>query len=161
MDWIETLLFAILATLKFAVAVPFFILEEKLSFWEAITFGICSGAFGIILFMYLSSRLLNALTWARKKLGIKRKQKRKIFTRRTRWFVYIKSRYGLPGIAVLSPILLSFPVGCFLAVRFYKNKRKIFIYMLGGVILWSVIFASFASLITKLIKTIQLAVAFS
>ena len=160
MDWLETLIFAALATFKFAMAVPFFILEEKLSFWEGLLFSISSGTFGVILFMYLSTRLLQAWRWIQKKLGIWRNVRpKKIFTRKNRRIVWLKSRYGLIGIAVLTPILLSIPLGCFLAVRFYKNKRKVFLYMLGGIILWSFIFATSASIIIKLLKSIQVAFA--
>jgi len=154
------LIFAALATFKFAMAVPFFILEEKLSFWEGLLFSISSGTFGVILFMYLSTRLLQAWRWIQKKLGIWRNVRpKKIFTRKNRRIVWLKSRYGLIGIAVLTPILLSIPLGCFLAVRFYKNKRKVFLYMLGGIILWSFIFATSASIIIKLLKSIQVAFA--
>lgn len=142
------------------MAVPFFILEEKLSFWEGLLFSISSGTFGVILFMYLSTRLLQAWRWIQKKLGIWRNVRpKKIFTRKNRRIVWLKSRYGLIGIAVLTPILLSIPLGCFLAVRFYKNKRKVFLYMLGGIILWSFIFATSASIIIKLLKSIQVAFA--
>lgn len=142
MDWLETILFFLFATLKFAVAVPFFILQEKLDFWEALLFGVSSGIFGIFLFMYLSSKFIIALAWMRNKLGLKPKKKKRVFTKKNRIIVKIKSKYGLAGIAFLSPIAISLPVGCFLGVHFYKNKRKVFIYMLGGVILWSLFFSA-------------------
>lgn len=158
MDWLETLIFAILATIKFAVAVPFFILEEKLSFWEGLIFSLASGTFGIILFMFISRWVLQGWKWLKNALGIRTRKRRK-FNRRVRRMVRLKSRYGLIGIALLSPILISIPVGCFLAVRYYKNTRKVFLYMEAGVILWSLIFATSASLILKLLKSLQLALA--
>lgn len=156
MDWLETLLFALLATFKFAVAVPFYILEERLSFWEALIFSLSSGTFGIILFMYLSTRILRIWEWIKAKTGLfQKKKERRVFTRKNRRLVRIKSRYGLPGIAFLSPFIISLPVGCFLAVRFYKNKRKVFFYMLAGVVFWSLIYSAFASIIVKLLKSLE------
>lgn len=158
MDWIETILFALLATLKFAVAVPFYIVEEKMTFWEGLIFSLSSGIFGIFIFMYLSSKIILAWEWFKAKTGwFKRKKPKKVFSRKLRRLVRIKSRYGLIGIALLSPFILSLPVGCFLAVRFYKNKRKVFLYMTGGVIIWSLIYDTSATLFIKLLKTLELA----
>lgn len=158
MDWIETILFALLATFKFAVAVPFYIVEEKMTFWEGLIFSLSSGIFGIFLFMYLSSKIIQAWEWFKNKTGwFKRKIPKKVFTRKSRRLVRMKSRYGLVGIALLSPFIISLPIGCFLAVRFYKNKRKVFLYMTGGVILWSLIYDTSATLFIKLLKTLELA----
>lgn len=157
--WLETLLFLILASVKFAVAVPFFILENKLSFWEGFLFGISSGMFGIFTFMFLSSLILQFWKWFKEKLGIKRTKPKKVFSKRARMLVRIKSKYGLVGIALISPIIISIPVGVFLAMRYFKNRKKVFIYMMGGVIIWSLIYASSASLIIKIFKTLDLALA--
>lgn len=159
--WLETILFLILASVKFAVALPFFIIENKLSFWEGLLFGISSGVFGIITFMFLSTVILRFWKWLKEQLGIKPTQTKKIFTKRTRMLVRIKSKYGLFGIALFSPIIISIPLGVFLAMRYFKNRKKIFIYMTGGVIIWSLIFASSASLIIKILKTLDLALATS
>jgi hypothetical protein len=73
--------------------------------------------------------------------------------------VRIKNKYGLVGIALLSPLIISLPIGVFLAMRYFKNKKKVFIYMLVGVTIWSLIYASSASLIIKILKTLDLALA--
>jgi hypothetical protein len=157
--WLETLLFLLLASVKYAVAVPFFILENKLTFWEGFFFGLSSGIFGIVTFMFLSSIILRLWQWIKEQLGIKRTKPKKIFSKRTRMMVRIKNKYGLVGIALLSPLIISLPIGVFLAMRYFKNKKKVFIYMLGGVTIWSLIYASSASLIIKILKTLDLALA--
>lgn len=154
--WLETIIAALIATLKFALTVPFFIIREKLTFWESLIFGISSGTFGIILFMFLSARILNFWEWFKTKTGLlKRKKPKKVFTKRTRRWVKFRTKYGLVGIALASPFFLSLPVGCFLAVRYYKNKREIFLYMFGGVVIWSFVYATFGSAIVKLIKSLS------
>ncbi len=155
--WLETLLFLLLASVKFAVAVPFFILENNLTFWEGFFFGVTSGVFGIFTFMFLSTIILRFWQWIKVQLGIKRAKPKKVFSKRTRMMVRIKTKYGLVGIALLSPLIISLPVGVFLAMRYFKNKKKVFVYMLGGVIIWSLIYASSASLIIQILKTFDLA----
>ncbi len=157
--WIETFIFLLLASVKFAIAVPFFILENKLTFLQGFLFGVSSGLFGILTFMFLSTIILRFWHWLKEQLGIKRRKPQKVFTKRSRMMVRIKSKYGLAGIALLSPIIISIPIGVFLAMRYFKNKNKVFLYMWGGVILWSLIFASSASLIIKIFKTLDLALA--
>jgi hypothetical protein len=157
--WLETFIFLLLASVKFAVAVPFFILENKLTFLQGFLFGVSSGLLGILTFMFLSTLILRFWHWLKEQLGIKRTKPKKIFTKRSRMMVRIKSKYGLAGIALLSPIIISIPVGAFLAMRYFKNKKKVFLYMFGGVLLWSLIYASSASLVIKILKTLELALA--
>lgn len=157
--WLETLIFLLLASVKFAVAVPFFIIENKLSFVQGVLFGVSSGLLGILTFMFLSTVILRFWHWLKEQLGIQRTKSKKVFTKRSRMMVRIKSKYGLAGIALLSPIIISIPIGVFLAMRYFKNKKRVFLYMFSGVILWSLIFASSASLIIKIFKTLELALA--
>ncbi len=154
--WLELVIAVLIASFKFAITVPFFILSEKLSFWESVLFGIASGTFGIIVFMYLSSGILRIWNWFKRKTGwFKRKKPRKKFSKRTRRWVRLKGRFGLAGIAILTPILLSIPIGCFIAMRYYKNKKKIFLYLFISVVIWSFIYAGFGSAILEIFNSIK------
>jgi len=155
-SWLETIGFALVASLKFAITVPIFIIKEGLSFWESVLFGISSGTFGIVVFMYLSAWILKFWNWIKRKTGLfKRKKPRKIFTPKRRRWVKLKSRYGLFGIAALTPILLSIPIGCFIAMRYYKNKKKVFLYLFLAVVAWSFIFATFGDIILKIFDSVK------
>ncbi len=55
----------------------------------------------------------------------------------------MKQRFGLIGISLLTPLLLSIPLGSFLAVRYFKNKQRILIYMFASILFWSVSISSF------------------
>ncbi len=57
--------------------------------------------------------------------------------RKTRLMVRIKNSFGLPGIAFLTPILLSIPVGVLMATVLTSNKRKIFSSMFVSLLFWS------------------------
>ncbi|MCX7744341.1 MAG: hypothetical protein N2167_07220 [Flavobacteriales bacterium] len=155
--WLETFIFLLLASVKFAVAVPFFIIENKLTFLQGFLFGVSSGLLGVLTFMFLSTIILRFWHWLKEQIGIKPAHPKKLFSKRSRMLVRIKSKYGLAGIALLSPIIISIPVGAFIAMRYFKNKKKVFLYMFAGVVLWSLIFASSASLVIKIFKTIELA----
>lgn len=159
--WLETIIFAIIASVKFAITVPTFILSQNppLPFWQALLFGVSSGTFGVVFFMVLSKYLIKAWQWLIRLLRLdKNKKPKKVFSKKSRRLVRIKSKYGLVGIALLNPIIISIPIGTFIAVRFYKNKKKVFLYLFGGVVLWSLIFAGFGSAIKNLIQSLQVAI---
>ena len=68
---------------------------------------------------------------------------KKVFTRRNRFMVLIKKKYGLPGIVVLSPLLLSIPVGAFLTTKYYGTRIDRIIWLLAGQIGWSFVYTCF------------------
>ena len=57
--------------------------------------------------------------------------------------VRIKQRYGLIGIAFTTPLLLSIPVGVFLAARYYRSSKTKYLYLIGSNLVWSVIYTGF------------------
>ena len=96
----------------------------------------CTGAvFGSVLFTYLFAGILK--WWDKLKEGMfSSKHPKKIFTKFNRRVIRIKHRFGLTGIAILTPIFLSIPIGAFLAERFYKDKKKVIIYLSISAIAW-------------------------
>ena len=97
----------------------------------------CAGAiFSTIIFVYLSDGIIKWWHKFKEKLPLKKSEK-KHFTKSNRRIVKIKNRFGLIGIATLTPILLSIPLGAFLAERFYKDKRKVIIYISISCVFWS------------------------
>ena len=96
----------------------------------------CTGAiFGTVVFTYLFAGILK--WWDKfKDKYFKSKHPKKVFTKFNRRVIRIKHRFGLIGIALLTPIFLSIPIGAFLAERFYKDKRKVIIYLSVSAIFW-------------------------
>jgi hypothetical protein len=72
----------------------------------------------------------------------KKTRKGKIFTRRNRLIVNTKNKYGLIGIALLTPIFFSIPLGAFIANRYFSHKKRTPSYLAIAVIFWSVIISS-------------------
>ncbi|MCH1437425.1 MAG: hypothetical protein L7U70_05005 [Flavobacteriales bacterium] len=52
--------------------------------------------------------------------------------------------YGLFGLSIFSPVLISIPVGAFLAARFFDNQKYVALAVMSiSVVLWSVSISSF------------------
>jgi Na+-transporting NADH:ubiquinone oxidoreductase subunit NqrB len=60
-------------------------------------------------------------------------------------------RFGLPGIALLTPPLISPPIGALIAVIFERRKGRILAYMGVSILLWSALFALVGDQILALI----------
>lgn len=71
---------------------------------------------------------------------------KRAFTRRNRFIVMIRSRFGFPGLIILTPVLLSIPLGTFLAVRYYSKRRGLLAWLSLSVMVWSVLISTFIRL---------------
>lgn len=77
----------------------------------------------------------------RSKLFNRRKKKRRLFTSRNRRIVLIWRRYGLSGVAFLTPLIFSPILGTIVATSFGEPWKRIFVYMLVSAVFWGVIFS--------------------
>jgi hypothetical protein len=73
--------------------------------------------------------------------GIAKKGKQK-FTRRNRMIVRLKNNYGLWGIVITTPVLLSIPVGAFLASHYFPRNKRMVLYMLASIVAWGAVLSS-------------------
>lgn len=140
------------SSFKFAMTFPLAILEYKMGIVKTIIYTNIGGLLGIIFFSYLSDLVIQL--WKKyvapslRKLFspdsplFKKKQKR-IFTKRNRRIINIRTKYGLIGIALATPIILSIPVGAFLVVRYFGKKPIVLSYLAGANVIWSIIFTVF------------------
>jgi membrane protein DedA with SNARE-associated domain len=80
--------------------------------------------------------------WIREKVIVRFFKKRNKFSQSNRRFVTIWKRYGLIGVAALTPIILTPIGGTLLAVSSGSPKEKIIFYMFISASAWSVIFSS-------------------
>lgn len=117
------------------VGIPAVIAIYKSNYFMALLSSCTGAVFGSILFTYLFAGILK--WWDRVKEGLfSSKHPKKIFTKFNRRVIRIKHRFGLTGIAILTPIFLSIPIGAFLAERFYKDKKKVILYLSVSAIAW-------------------------
>ena len=79
------------------------------------------------------------------------KTKPKRFTKMTRFGVKIRQKFGLSGIALLTPILFTPPIGAALSVAFRYDKRAIILQMLISAMAWAVVQCLFFYFVKDLI----------
>ncbi|MCB0397069.1 MAG: hypothetical protein KDD36_10465 [Flavobacteriales bacterium] len=139
----------LMSTVKFAFAFPV-AYGADLPFWWMFLSTTLGGITGVLIFGVLSDRI--TAWWVNRRISRNNGKPHKIFTRSNRRLVRIKTKYGLPGIAFLTPALLSIPVGTFLAIRYYRHEeKKAFLYLAISVIAWSLLFCSFGSAVDVLV----------
>lgn len=138
-------------TWKFAATFPVAIYVMNMSTVETLFYTNIGGIIGVIFFSYVWRILLNVWKKFKPKTVKPQKKKKKIFSRRNRRFVKIKTRYGLPGIVILSPVILSIPVGTLLAIKYYGRKKTTMAWLVVGQIVWSVIYTVFLTQVRTVI----------
>ena len=144
---VHILLTILLSSFKFAATFPLVIVQFNFSFLETILWTNVGGIAGIYFFAFLSGKLIawwnRTFRRPRRNALEKEEQTKKIFTKRNRRIVRIKRQYGLIGIAVATPFLLSIPLGVFLVVRYYHSSRTKFLYLIASNVAWSAIYTAF------------------
>jgi len=138
--FMDILIIILSSTWKFAATFPIAVYVFKMSFFQTIVYTNIGGFLGILVFGFLSKRLIvfyNAF-WPEK---LKRKRRNgKRFTRFNRRLVWLKVKYGLYGIVFLTPILLSIPVGTFLVIKYYRHNKFSYLYLLFSQLIWSIVY---------------------
>jgi hypothetical protein len=144
---VPILLTILFSSFKFAATFPLVIIQFDFSFFECILWTNVGGIIGIYFFAFLSDRLI--AWWKRifrrsnRPILEDEQQVKKKFTKRNRRIVRVKQKYGLIGIAMITPFLLSIPVGVFLVVRYYHTSKSRFLYLIAANLIWSVIYTAF------------------
>ncbi|MEX0813683.1 MAG: hypothetical protein WD048_15805 [Chitinophagales bacterium] len=87
----------------------------------------------------------------RRKLIWKFKRNKALFTKRNRRIVTIWNKYGLAGVAFLTPVLFSPIVGVLVAVSFGGSKSKMVKYMFVSAAFWGFTLSILYKLVGNLI----------
>ncbi len=137
---------ALLSSVKFLFA-PFFAESLHLSFKEALATTYVGGAAGITVFGLIGELIsaywtkiiefyLRTFT-SRTAAEAKRFAGRK-FKPSNRFIVKVKKRLGLFGLALVTPCLISIPIGAIAIMSFFCHKRKAaFIYLFVSLAFWA------------------------
>lgn len=117
------------------ISVPSAIALFNFNFWKVIGITCSGGITGAIVFTNVSDMLMK--WWHNAKMKYFRNHRHpKVFTKSNRRIIRIKHRFGIWGIAMITPLGLSMPVGTFIAERFYKNKKKVILVFSAAVVFW-------------------------
>ncbi|MBN2522672.1 MAG: hypothetical protein JXB24_05330 [Bacteroidales bacterium] len=139
----KELTIVISCTWKFALTFPVAVCLMRMSFAETILYTNIGGILGVFVFSFLSRFLIDL--WEKylpEKYKIRRTTRKK-FSVKNRRLVWIKQKYGMPGIVVLTPVLLSVPVGAFLVTKYYGKKLINYFWLFFGLFCWSLIYTAF------------------
>ncbi len=144
MNWINLGEVFLLSFIKFMFA-PIVGVETNLTFWETyfavVAGGICSA---IVFYFSANFFMQRAVNKRRKKMeealrsGKPLKPKKK-FTRINKFVVHIKRGLGQWGVCIITPLLLSVPVGSIICAKFYGKSKKSFPIIILGMFLNAIV----------------------
>ncbi len=135
----------LLSSVKFGLGgLPLALAGYHFSFFKTVVTTSFGGILGILVFSFLSEQILKVVN----KFVVKWRHKHpkkpaKIFTFKNKMIVRVKQRFGLIGLAILTPTVLSMPLGMLLAKRYFHNNQKVMLYMISSVLFWSVTISSY------------------
>jgi hypothetical protein len=143
--WLKIAEVALIASVKFLLA-PFEAERYGMSYWNSYIITTGGGLAGIFIF-YFSGQLI-ANWWqhnvAKVKAFFTRRpvsdfegDNRKVMTRKNKLIVRVKNKFGLTGIAFVTPCIISIPIGTLVAVAFYRKRRPVLLYLIISLVLWS------------------------
>ncbi len=125
---LDYMMVIIVSAVKFMVGVIYAI-AAGFNFWERFLFPALGGILGIFIFTYFGD-------WIRQQLWKKRNK-----TQLKAWHKTLWDRFGLLGTALLTPPVLSPPIGTAIALAFGTEKEKILLYHGVSMVLWALLFA--------------------
>ncbi len=129
-NFIEIFFMVLLSAVKYLFAVlPLLAGSSRAWYWDMLIVS-SGGTIGVLVFTYLGaiiSKYLSQYHFFKFKHG------------RLKKLIHIKNSYGLIGIAFLSPVLISIPVGCIISASFEHDKHKIMRWQLMSVFFWSIL----------------------
>jgi len=147
----------LLSGIKFFFA-PLISVGYGYNYFQTILITSVGGIIGILFFFFFSKWLIKQynkfcpiifagftgknVDQAKKILNCEPSNNKKIFTSKSRNIIKLRKKYGYLGIIILTPILLSIPIGAFLAQRYYSKRKSTLLYMSLSIALWSFFISS-------------------
>lgn len=142
----------LLAAVKFIVTLPYAMIIG-MEFGEALAAVLIGGIGGFLFFYYLSKQLIlhfqKVLPLLSRWIPLfikmriqtirEKRKKARIFTRKNRLLARFRRSYGLPGIILTTPFLLTIPVGAFLANKYYSKRKYVVLYMILSIVGWTAV----------------------
>lgn len=110
------------------------------NFWQTILITVPAGIAGVA-FFYLSANFLIDRSRRRraKAIAAGRAKKTRNFTWLNKTLIRIKHRFGVLGIALITPTMLSIPLGSIIMAKFFKHKKEALPALIVSVAVWGVL----------------------
>src|SRR3954470_23987689 len=136
----------LIASLKFLIA-PFEAERYGFNFKDSFLITTTGGIIGILIFSILGELIAygwkKLLNFFKRPLGKGEKPVKK-FTSAKKFAVRIKMKFGLVGLALITPTIISIPIGTFVTHRFYRKKIRNILLLIASLTLWSFILNALA-----------------
>jgi len=142
--------------------------QYDFTFAGSVLYSILGGMLGVVMFTYFSEQARKVWHWMKFKLkkifkkpetfseptiDIDKPLKihyayveknntaysKKVSSKRMRRMIKIWNRYGLVGVAFLTPVLISIPIGTIILNNMIHDRKKIFLYMFVSILFWSLL----------------------
>ena len=111
-----------MSSVKFLLALPLAAFQYEFSFWQTFLLSSIGGLLGIFVFAYLSHFIIDKYSsW----MSNRQQENSKDSIKKVVAVKTVK-KYGLFGIAFLTPIFFSIPLGTFMPSVFFPTKRRRF-----------------------------------
>ena len=120
--------------------IPTAVFIFKFSFFETLLIAGGGGVSGVFFFTFLLSEIIKIYQRIKSNyFSSIKKRKKRIFSFQNRFIIKAKKKFGIIGISIISPVLLSIPLGVFLCLRFFNDKISTIRWMCISVIFWTII----------------------
>jgi len=131
-----------LSTVKFLFA-PGTAIASGISPVQTIFITSSGGITGITFFYFFGRWVFEQIdAWRYRNLSSKQKR---IFTKRNRYIVKFKLSFGLIGLIIVTPAILSIPIGSVVAAKFYYENKYTYPLLVVSTIIWSIGLTIFSS----------------
>jgi hypothetical protein len=158
----------LLASVKYVITFPFAILIG-LNLQQTLIAVTLGGIAGFFFFYHISGfaikRFHHVKSFLRKYLPLSVRLKyrqlktwriritgERVFSRRNRFLVNLRSKFGLPGIVILSPVILSIPIGAFLLNKYYSKHKFAMPLMVLSILSWTAVFVAFVLIFPQIMR---------
>ena len=131
----------LIAATKFLYA-PTSVYLAGYGFFETLLITSLGGIAGVYVFYRLGSVI--SRWWANR---FPSKFDKKKFTKKNRVIINFRSKYGLYGLAFVTPCIISIPIGCFLVAKYYANDKSAMPILMASVLFWSLTLTSLTFLL--------------
>src|SRR5687767_12183198 len=111
---------------------PLLAFAYEYNYFETVGYTVAGGMAGVIMISFFSQWLLAGWSWFKENkhrlfnlsstqlipLTRSKKAKKMVFSRRNRKIVKYWNKFGLMGIALVTPVFISIPIGTFIATKY-------------------------------------------
>jgi hypothetical protein len=136
---LEILLILVTSMVKFTLS-PLLSLSLGYSTGQTLLITGIGGCLGVSVFFLSSGWIFGWLEDRRAAAGAGgRRNNRRSFTRANKIIVKVKRRQGLNGLAAITPIIISIPIGTMIAAKYFRHDRRTLPVLFSSVIFWDII----------------------